>query len=170
MKKFLFLAVLAAGVLSVSAAFAADWAVLDVQKITAESAPGKAAAAHIQAVQKVLQKGMDDVIAMYKGKENTPEARQAIADAQNLLNRQLQIEQQAALNVVQKEITDAVKAWRKKNPRTLMVINKQLLIDSAPSVEITNTIMKQLRSSKPKFPDLPKVTIGQPKTAPKPAK
>ena len=162
MKKSTFWATLMAFMFGAGAAFAADYAVVDVQKVMTDSEPGKAAVAHMQEVQKVLQQGMNDLIALHKGKENTPEAQQAIAQGQQVLNRQLQVEQQATAAVMQNELNDVITAWRKKNSRTLMVINKQILLDSAPSVEITNAIMKEMNRRKPKFPDLPKVSITRP--------
>ena len=168
MKKFKFAALLS--VLSrafAAAAFAADYGVIDVQKIFNESAPGKAAAAHMQEVQKILQKGMDDVIAMHKGQENTPQAQQAIAEAQQLLNRQLAVEQQATNAVMERELREAVSAWLKANKnKTKMILSKQLTLGSTGDIEFTAGVMKEMNKRKPTFPALPKVTINRPAPAP----
>ena len=167
LKKFKFVAVLS--VLSLAfaaAAFAADYGVIDVQKIFNESAPGKAAAAHMQEVQKILQKGMDDVIAMHKGQENTPQAQQAIAEAQQLLNRQLAVEQQATNTVLEQELRAAVDAWLKSHKRIQMILSKQLTLGAAGGIEFTTGIMQEMNKRKPKFPALPKVTINRPAPAP----
>lgn len=168
MKKFKFVSIVAALVLALSAcaAFAADYGVVDVQKIFAESAPGKAAAAHMQEVQKILQKGMDDVIAMHKGQENTPQAQQAIAEAQQLLNRQLAVEQQATNAVLEQELRAAVDAWLKSHKRIQMILSKQLTLGAAGGIEFTTGIMQEMNKRKPKFPALPKVTINRPAPAP----
>jgi Skp family chaperone for outer membrane proteins len=137
-------------------------AVVDVQKIFNESKPGKAAAAHMQEVQKILQKGMDDVVALNKGKESTPEAQRSIAEAQQLLNRQLDVERQAANAVVENELRAAVSVWLSKNKRFTMVVSKQLLLGNADSIDFTSSIMKEMNRRNPKFPDLPKVTINPP--------
>ena len=163
MKKFKFVALLAVLALGVAgAAFAADYGVIDVQKIFRESAPGKAAATHMQEVQKILQKGMDDVLAMHKGQENTPQAQQAIAEAQQLLNRQLAVEQQATNNVLERELREAVSAWLKANKRIKMVLAKQLTLGSTGDIEFTAGVMKEMNKRKPTFPALPKVTINRP--------
>lgn len=116
----------------------------------------------MQEVQKILQKGMDDVIALHKGRENTPEAQRAIAEAQQLLNRQLDVERQAANAVVENELRAAVSAWLAKNKRFTMVVSKQLLLGNVPSVDFTSAIMTEMNRRNPKFPDLPKVTINRP--------
>lgn len=168
MRKFTFAALLSAFAFA-GAAFAADYGVIDVQKIFAESAPGKAAVAHMQEVQKILQKGMDDVIAMHKGQENTPQAQQAIAEAQQLLNRQLAVEQQATNNVLERELREAVAAWLKSNRKTKMILSKQLTLGSTGDIEFTAGVMKEMNKRKPQFPALPKVTINRPAPAPAPA-
>ena len=170
LKKFKFVAVLS--VLSLAfaaAAFAADYGVIDVQKIFNESAPGKAAAAHMQEVQKILQKGMDDVLAMHKGQENTPQAQQAIAEAQQLLNRQLAVEQQATNAVMERELREAVSAWLKTNKKTKMILSKQLTLGNTGDIDFTTGVMKEMNKRKPTFPALPKVTINRPAPAPAPA-
>ena len=171
MKKFKFVSIVAALVLALSAcaAFAADYGVVDVQKIFRDSAPGKAAAAHMQEVQKILQKGMDDVLAMHKGQENTPQAQQAIAEAQQLLNRQLAVEQQATNAVMERELREAVSAWLKTNKKTKMILSKQLTLGNTGDIDFTTGVMKEMNKRKPTFPALPKVTINRPAPAPAPA-
>ena len=171
MKKFKFVAFAAVLVMGLSAcaAFAADYGVIDVQKIFRESAPGKAAVTHMQEVQKILQKGMDDVLAMHKGQENTPQAQQAIAEAQQLLNRQLAVEQQATNAVLEQELRAAVAEWLKANKRIKMILSKQLTLGSTGDIEFTAGVMKEMNKRKPKFPALPKVTINRPAPNPAPA-
>ena len=167
MKKFKFAVILSVLTFGLAAAaFAADYGVIDVQKIFNESAPGKAAAAHMQEVQKILQKGMDDVLAMHKGQENTPQAQQAIAEAQQLLNRQLAVEQQATNAVMERELRAAVSEWLKANRKTKMILSKQLTLGSTGDIEYTAGVMKEMNKRKPTFPALPKVTINRPAPAP----
>ena len=171
MKKMKLAVVLAAAVTAFAAvaAFAADYGVVDVQKIYADSKPGKAAEAHMKEVRKVLQKGMDDVIKIQKGKENTPEGRRAITEAQQLLNRQLQIEQQAVIAVLDRELRAACENWLKANKKTMMLLPKQLTLAAANSVDVTAGVTKEMDKRKPKFPELPKVTINKPADNPAPA-
>ena len=110
---------------------------------------------------------MDDVIAMHKGQENTPQAQQAIAEAQQLLNRQLAVEQQATNAVMERELRAAVSEWLKANKnKTKMILSKQLTLGSTGDIEFTASVMKEMNKRKPTFPALPKVTINRPAPAP----
>lgn len=169
MKKMVFalLALAASLSLCLGAARAADYAVVDVQKIFSESKPGKAGAAHMKKVQEVLQKGLDDVAAQYKGRENTPEGQRAIVEAQQVLNRQLALEQQAVNVALDKELRAAVAEWMKKNKKIVMVMPKHLTLGNTGIVEFTTAVMNEMNKRTAKFPDLPKVTINKPAPAAK---
>lgn len=170
--KYLLLAAFAAVFALAPAAPAAvqtNVAVVDVQKILSTSAPGKAAAAHMKEVQEVLQKGMNDFLAIHKN-NNAPEVQQAIAEARQVLNRQLALEQQATNSVLETELKAASAAWLSKNKSYKMVINKDLLLASSASVEFTTGVLKEMNLRKPKFPDLPKVTINRPEAPKQPRK
>lgn len=163
MKKSGSLVLLATALLALFAAsaFAADYGVVDVQAIYTRSEPGKAAAAHMAEVHKILQKGMDDVLALHKGHENTPESKRAIAEAQQLLNRQLNVEQQAVNAVLDKELRAACEEWLNSHKKIQLLISKQLTLASRGMVDFTAGVMEEMNKRTPKFPALPKVTINQ---------
>ncbi|MGI6076468.1 MAG: hypothetical protein ACOYD9_08950 [Pyramidobacter sp.] len=156
-----FVAAFALAPVAPASAVQTNVAVVDVQKILSTSEPGKAAAAHMKEVQQVLQKGMNDFLAMQKDTK-APEVQKAIADAQQVLNRQFNLEQQATNRVLEAELRAAAAAWLRKNRSYKMVINKDLLLASSGTVEFTTGVLKEMNLRKPKFPDLPKVTINRP--------
>lgn len=154
---------------SVTGALATEVAVVDTDKILAESLPGRAGQQHLEEVQKVLQKGYDDLTAMYRGRENTPEAQAAIAQGQAALQQQMLVERNAVIAVLQNELMQATEAWRKKNTKIHMVISKNLLLASDPKMDVTKAVMLEMNKRTPKFADLPTVTVNKPLPAPRPA-
>lgn len=159
---------LAAGMLCLSlvmadTSHAENLAVVDVNRILVESVPGKAGEQHLQKVQEILQKGLEDVQKLYKGKENTAEAQRALREAYAALERQMVVERQAVLQVLGGLLDKAVKDWRAANKKYLAVINSQMLLDADKSLDVTAAVMKEMDRAKPVFPDLPQVTVTPPK-------
>ncbi len=155
--------------LTASAVMAADYAVIDVQKIFNESKPGKAGIDHMKKVQEVLQKAMDEIIELNKGKENTPEGQRAIESARQLLNRQMAIEQQAVNAILEKELRAVSSDWLKKNTKYMMVLPKQQVLGNAAGVDFSSAFMTEMNKRKVTFPDLPKVNINKPEQTAEPA-
>ena len=145
-----------------SRALATEVAVVDTDKILAESTPARAGQLHLQEVQKVLQKGYDDLATMYKGRENTPEGQNAIMQGQAALQQQMIVERNAVITVLQQELMTATEAWRKKNPKIHMVVSKNLLLASDPKMDVTAAVMQEMNKRIPKFADLPTVTVNRP--------
>lgn len=142
-------------------ASAAEIAVVDTEKILTDSIPGKMAATHMQEVRKILDKGFNDLKALYRGKENTPEGSQELAAGGMRLDQQYAAEEQAVLNELQRLIMDATAEWRKKNPTYTIVISKTLLLDADPKADKTKEIMSAVNKLTPNFPDLPTVTFNK---------
>ncbi len=144
------------------AAMAADYAVVDVQKIFTESTPGKAGIEHMKKVQEVLQKAMDEIITLNKGQENTPDGQRAIEGARQVLNRQMAIEQQAVNAALEKELRTVTSDWLKKNTKFMMVVSRQQILGNAAGVDFTSAFLTEMNKRTVTFPDLPKVNINKP--------
>ena len=151
-----------------AAASATEIAVVDTEKLLSQSEPGKQGQAHLGAVQKVLQKGYDDLRALYRGQGNTAEAQNAIAQGRAALERQMEVERSAVMAALQSELMASVEAWRKKNPKFHAVIARQLLLDAAPKLDVTSAVMKEMNRRKPKFAALPTVTVNKPEPPARP--
>lgn len=162
--------VLSAGLLvSALPVQAAEIGVVDTSKVLSESKPGKAGEAHLQKVQVVLQKGLDDLQKIYKGKEKSAEAQNAIREGYVALERQMAAERQAVLQVLAGCLEKAVKEWRSDNKKYDIVISRQTLLDSAASVDVTTSVMKEMDKQKAEFPELPTVKVTAPAEEKKPA-
>lgn len=136
--------------------------VVDVARIFADSIPAQLGRKHLEEVQKTLKKGLDDVVDLYKNNVASPDAQNAIGNARNLLQRQMNVEQQAVNAVVRKELEAAVLGWREKNPEALIVLNRQLALAADDSVDVTDEVMIEMNRRTPTFPSLPTVTINRP--------
>ncbi len=136
--------------------------VVDVARVFAESKPAAAAREHLNAVQGTLKKGLDDVVDLYKNSVASPEAQNAIAQARNLLQQQMNVEQQAADAVVRKVVVEAIDAWKEKNSDVELILNRQQIMFCAPELDVTAAVMEIVDTKTAKFPDLPKVSITRP--------
>ena len=166
MKRFIILA--AAVLLTAAAASAAVIAVIDVDKILAQSVPGQKGQKHLQEVQKILQKGYDDLAAAWRGREKTPDGQKALAHAQLVLERQMQAERSAVLTALHTELAAAAEAWRKKSPGALAVVGRQSVYAFAPQIDATAAVMREMNKRSPKFAPLPSVTVKKPSEASSP--
>lgn len=160
----IFLAVLLMGVAAETAP-ATEIAVVDAERILAQSTPGKKGQEHLNEVQKVLQKGYNDLVALYRGRENSPEAQEIIRQGQAALEQQMAVERNAVLAVLQSELMAATEAWQKKNPKIQAVVSRQLLLGAVPKLDVTSAVMKEMNKRTPKFAALPTVTVNKPAPA-----
>ncbi len=114
MRRFFIL--VATALLTAAAACAAEIAVIDVDKILAQSVPGQKGQKHLQEVQKILQKGYDDLAAAWRGKETTPDGQKALNHAQLVLERQMQAERSAVLTALPRSWPRPRKPGAKRAP------------------------------------------------------
>lgn len=166
MKRFVAAALAAALCLSLTACLdaasgPAPIAVVDTEKILTQSGPAKEAEEHLQKVQRILQKGLDDLAALYKGKENTPEARRALAEGHAALQNRMAAERRAVAVLLDQLLRSSVRDWRAQNPRAV-VISQTVLLDSDASVDATEAVLASMNTLHPAFPPLPSVTVTPP--------
>lgn len=136
--------------------------VVDSSALTARSKPGKAAAQYLAGVQNILQKGLDDLVKSYKGKEHTPEAVNAVARAKATLDQELALRQRAVSVEMDRVIREAVRAWRGKN-ESVLVLPASGLVDYGAGVDVTSAVLPELDKLSLKLPDPPKVSVTKPK-------
>ena len=136
-------------------------AVIDVAKVFASSLPAEKARTHLAEVQKVLKKGLDDVVALYADRVAAPEAQQAIAQARNLLQQQLNVEQQAADAVIRNLLTEVTNDWVKDHDELDLVLTRQQVVFAKKEHDITDQLIEKMNTKEPVFPDLPKVNINR---------
>ena len=166
MKRFVIL--IAAVLLTAAAACAAEIAVIDADRILVQSLPGQKGQKHLEQVQKILQKGYDDLAAAWRGREKTADGQKALAHAQLILERQMQAERSAVLTVLNTELAAAAERWRKKNPGTLAVTGRQTVYAFAPQIDVTSAVLREMNRRSPRFAPLPSVTVKKPAEAASP--
>lgn len=133
--------------------------VVNTAELVQQSTPGRAAASYLEKVQVSLQKSLDDLQALYKGKEKTKEAQEAIAEGHAVLERQLALYRQAAARELDRLIAEAVKTWRGKNKKTLVVLPAPGALDYARDADVTRDVLRELNKLQATFPDMPQVTV-----------
>ncbi|MCR5084306.1 MAG: hypothetical protein K6A65_02240 [Succinivibrionaceae bacterium] len=135
--------------------------VVDVPKIMAESAPSALGRKHIEDVQKSLQARVKEVEQAW-AKGNEQQRAAAMNDALLQLNRQLEFEKMAVNRQIVGIIQEEAGKWRAKS-KARMVMPKEALLAVDPSMEITSEILDLVNKRTPKFGELPKITVKQPK-------
>lgn len=162
MLKRLMLALVACVLLAApSDALAVRTGIVDVDKVYTESDAAKAANEHIAKVQAVLQKGFSDLEKRVEKNKKEERERELVA-GRRVLERQMQIEIQAARNVVYKHMIEAIQKWRKSKGG--VVLAKAQVLDYSPMYDITDTIIKSMNKDKDvKFGDLPVVSFKEKK-------
>ncbi|HJD97305.1 hypothetical protein [Mailhella massiliensis] len=133
---------------------------VDMQRLMVESTPGKQAEEHLKKVQQVLQKGFEDLKKAH-AKEAEAERNRIYAQGLAVLNRQMDVERQAAMRAVQDVVVEEVEKWRKKNGVLLVVSRSMVIAGDWDKADYTNAILSQVNRRKVKFADLPTVTINK---------
>ena len=136
---------------------------VDVERVLSQSAAAKQAGEHLTRVRAVLQEGLD---SYRKELEKSPEEkrRQELAQGLVVLQRQLQLEQAAARDVVSRHMLAKIEAWRTGDRENTMVVARQNLLAAPSSVDITADIISRMDAESVTFADLPKVTVRTPET------
>lgn len=139
-------------------ALAVRTGIVDVEKVLTDSAAAKAANEHLAKVQAVLQKGYADLEKrMEKAKKE--ERERELEAGRRVLERQMQIELQAARAVVSQHMLEAVKEWRKSKGG--VVFAKAQVLDYSPKFDITETVIKSMDKAPVQFNALPVVSFKE---------
>ena len=137
-------------------ALATRTGIVDVEKVLNDSAAAKAANEHLAKVQAVLQKGFNDLEKrMEKAKKE--ERERELEAGRRVLERQMQIELQAARAVVSQHMLEAVKEWRKSKGG--VVLAKAQVLDYSPKLDITDTVITSMDKKPMQFSALPVVSF-----------
>ena len=144
------------------AAWAEAFAVVDVERIFRESAPGKAGEAHLMQARDILQKGFDELRALYKGKESTAEAEAALREGRAALERQLASDRLAVRQTLMAHLENVVRVWFAANAKRSAisaVAPAGAFFAYSPALDVTDAVMREMDKEKPVFHDLPTVTV-----------
>ena len=151
-------------------AWAERLAVVDVERIYRESAPGRAGEAHLAQVRGILQKGLDELRVLYKDRENTREAEVALREGQAALERQLAAERLAVRRILAAHLENVIRVWFAVNAKGSEISAVALASSFAvysPTLDVTDAVMREMDKENPSFHALPTVTVkANPQAAP----
>ena len=140
----------------------AGLAVVDVERIFRESVPGKAGEAHLKQARDILQKGLDELRALYKGKEDTAEARGALRDGHAALERQFAADRLTVRQTLSAHLENVIRVWFAVNAKSSAInaiAPASAFFAYSPSLDVTDAVMREMDKEKPTFHALPSVTV-----------
>ena len=145
-------------------------AVVDVERIYRESAPGKAGEVHLAQARDILQKGLDELRTLYKGREETAEAKNVLREGQAALERQFAADRLAVRQVLAAHLENVVRVWFAANAKgsaISAVAPASTFFIYSPALDVTDAVMREMDKEKPVFHALPTVTVkANPAAAP----
>lgn len=117
--------------------------VVDLNRLMAESAPGKAGLQFIESQQKELQARLDAIQDRIEKNPNDEAAMQELQAVYAASQQKIQTEGQAVVTRLLESIQKTVDAFRKDNGYS-MLIRKEALDSVEPSLDVTEAIMAQV--------------------------
>ena len=131
--------------------------VVDVDRILRESRAAQAAVRHLDAVRQRLDAGWNE---LQKTQSAAPSAEreQTLTQGLNTLRRQMALEEAAARQVVVNHMQTEVARWR-ESTKAQMVLPRNGMLDAAPGMDITETILDAMNKHDPAFASLPTVHV-----------
>lgn len=136
-------------------------ALLDVEKIIAQSAPGKAGREHLSIIDRRFQKGMEDLHRSY---QNAPEEEQqrVFSNAEETLVRQFSVEERGVSDALKKIIYEEADKWRKEHNVGAIFPAQMALVSSDKQLDCTDEILAAVDRRHISFAELPMLQINQP--------
>ncbi|CAK7000732.1 MAG: hypothetical protein DESF_00002 [Desulfovibrio sp.] len=138
--------------------------VVDVDRVLRDSHAAQAAARHLAAVRQRLDTGWNELQKAYATSPPT-EREQALVQGLRTLRSQMALEEEAARQVVVGHMLAEAARWR-ESYKAQMVLARNGLLDTAPGMDITKTIIEAMNLHEPAFAALPTVHIEGGDSAP----
>lgn len=136
-------------------------ALLDVERIIAQSAPGKAGREHLSIIDRSFQKGMEDLHRSY---QNAPEEEQqrVFSNAEETLVRQFSVEERGVSDALKKIIYEEAEKWRREHNIGAIFPAQLALVSSDKQLDCTDGILAAVDKRQITFAELPTLQINQP--------
>ncbi|MFG1175179.1 hypothetical protein AAFN90_16635 [Erwiniaceae bacterium CAU 1747] len=133
---------------------------LDVERIIAQSAPGKAGREHLSIIDQRFQQGMEDLHRSY---QNAPEEEQqrVFNNAEETLFRQFSVEERSVSDSLKKIIYEEAEKWRKAHNVGAILPAQLALVNSDKGLDCTDEILAAVDQRKITFAELPVLQINQ---------
>ena len=136
-------------------------ALLDMDRIITESAPGKAGQAHLAQVDQRFRKGMDELSATFN---NAPEEekQRVFRHAEDTLVRQFSMEERDVSEAIKKVIYEEAEKWRQKNRVSVIFPAQLTLAHNDARLDATDDILQAVNQRHITFAELPELKIAPP--------
>lgn len=136
-------------------------ALLNVERIIAESAPGKAGREHLSIIDRRFQKGMDDLHRSY---QNAPleEQQRVFSNAEETLVRQFSVEERGVSDALKKIVYEEAEKWRKEHNIGVIFPAQLALVSSDKQADCTDEVLAAVDQRQITFAELPVLQINQP--------
>ncbi|PLV59688.1 hypothetical protein [Erwinia sp. B116] len=135
-------------------------ALLDIEKVIADSTPGKAGRAHLDKLALHFRQGLQQVHNDYQ-QSPAAEQQRVIANAEQMLDQQFEREERTISDDLKKIILDEAEKWRKKHGAGL-VLPAQLALASAGEENCTEEVLQAVNQREIRFARLPQLDFLQP--------
>ncbi|ROR06910.1 hypothetical protein [Erwinia sp. JUb26] len=136
-------------------------ALLDVERIIAESAPGKAGREHLNIIDRGFQKGMEDLLNSYRN-ASEEEQQRVMSHAEETLVGQFSVEERRVSDALKKIIYEEAEKWRKQHDVGAIFPAQLALVSSDRQLDCTDEILATVDQRQITFADLPVLQINQP--------
>ena len=80
-----------------------------------------------------------------------------------MLNQQMELERAAAMQAYNAVVVEEIEKWRKQNGVQLVIPRGVVIAGDWDKADYTNTILRRVNKRTVDLPDLPKVSIKDPK-------
>lgn len=135
-------------------------ALLDIEKVIAESTPGKAGRAHLDKLDLHFRQGLQQLHENYQ-QAPAAEQQRVIANAEQMLGQQFGQEERTITEDLKRIILDEAEKWRQKHGAR-MVLPAQLALASAGEVDCTDEVLKAVNQREMRFARLPQLDFLRP--------
>jgi len=139
-------------------------ALLNVERIIAESTPGKAGREHLDIIDRRFQQGLDE---LHKSYQNAPEEeqRRVFDNAEGTLVRQFSVEERSVSDSLKKIIHEEAEKWRQNNNVSAIFPLQLALVSDGKQLDSTDEILAAVNQREITFAEFPELTINQPTSA-----
>lgn len=136
-------------------------ALLNVERIIAESTPGKAGREHLDIIDQRFQQGLNE---LHKSYQNAPEEeqRRVFNNAEETLVRQFSVEERGVGDALKKIIHEEAEKWRQNNNVSAIFPLQLALVSDGKQLDCTDEILAAVNQRQITFAELPELTINQP--------
>ena len=136
-------------------------ALLNVERIITESAPGKASNEHLRTIDQRFQQGMNELYEAFSD-ASEEEKQRVFSQAEETLVRQFAVEERNVREAINSIIGEEAEKWRQKH-RVSMILPVQITLASHDTqLDATDDILAAVNQRQITFAEIPQLNIMPP--------